>query len=32
MMPNKNLKAIVCLGDGNTEFFDTVAGVLLGDI
>ena len=27
----KNTKAMVCLPDGNTDFFDTAAGILLGD-
>ena len=28
----KNTKAMVCLTDGDTEFFDIAAGVLQGDI
>ncbi len=31
MMLYKNAKAIVCSPDGDTNFFDIVAGVLQGD-
>ena len=31
IMLNKNMKAIVCLSDGDTNFFDIVSGVLRGD-
>ena len=32
MIHGKNTKAIVCLSDGDTEFFDIITGVLRGDI
>ena len=32
MMLYKNMKVNVCSGDGDTDFFDTDAGVLQGDI
>ena len=32
MMLYKNMKVKVCSPDGDTDFFDTVAGVLQGDI
>ena len=32
IMLYKNLTAMILLPDGNTEFFDIVSGVLLGDI
>ena len=31
MMIYKNMKAVVCLLDEDTDFFDIVSGILLGD-
>ena len=32
VMVYKNMKALVCSPDGNTDFFDIAVGVLQGDI
>ena len=31
MMLYKNMKAMICLPDGNTEFFNIITGVWQGD-